>query len=116
MPGPEDRGDVYEPDRERVREEIERFREEIPKLIALDQAFSSISQERRRQDEKWGEQNHPDPVWLAILTEEVGEAAQEVLTKEFGDAAKGHGSLREELVHVAAVAAAWIECLDRNGA
>ena len=29
-----------------------------------------ITAERQRQDWKWGEQNHDDFVWCAILTEE----------------------------------------------
>jgi NTP pyrophosphatase (non-canonical NTP hydrolase) len=67
--------------------------------------------ERHAQDAKWGEQNHDDFIWTAILTEEVGEAAQAALHAKFG----GHGDLREELVQVAAVALAWLECMDRRG-
>lgn len=70
--------------------------------------------ERDKQDGKWGIQDHVDVIWQTILIEEVGEAAQEVLTRKFGDSAKGHGNLRVELVQVAAVAVAWIECIDRN--
>jgi hypothetical protein len=79
-------------------------------------ALEDVYNERVRQDEKWGSQeSNADTVWLAILTEEVGESAQEVLTREFGvESGKGHGDLREELVQVAAVAVAWIECLDRK--
>lgn len=78
------------------------------------QVFDDVNDERNRQDAKWGEQNHLDVVWNAILMEEVGEASQEVLTTAFGAAAKGHGDLREELVQVAAVAVAWIEAIDRR--
>jgi hypothetical protein len=54
-------------------------------------------------------------MWNAILSEEVGESAQEVLTLEWGEeAGGGHGNLREELVQVAAVAVAWIEAIDRR--
>lgn len=42
---------------------------------------------------------------LAVLVEEVGEAATEVL-------GRARGALREELVQVAAVAVAWIEGID----
>jgi NTP pyrophosphatase (non-canonical NTP hydrolase) len=78
-------------------------------------ALESVYAERQRQDAKWGSQRDlSDPVWLAILTEEVGESAQEVLTRIPGneEAGKGHGDLREELVQVAAVAVAWVEALD----
>lgn len=81
---------------------------------ARESALEDVWDERDRQDEKWGEQNHLDLTWNAILMEEVGEAAQEVLTTAFGAAAKGHGDLREELVQVAAVAIAWIEAIDRR--
>lgn len=77
-------------------------------------ALTDILDERKRQDAKWGVQNHLDLVWNAILVEEVGEAAQEVLTQAYGSDGKGHGDLREELVHIAAVTLAWIECMDRR--
>jgi len=64
-----------------------------------------ILAERRRQDEKWGEQNHDDLRWLAILTEEVGELAKCIV--------EGKGGVAE-LVHVAAVSAAWIEAVGRR--
>lgn len=75
-------------------------------------AVFSIVLERESQTKKWGTQHHPPETWLTILTEEIGEAAQEVLTQRFGEAAKGHGDLREELVHAAAVIVAWIEDID----
>ncbi len=71
-----------------------------------------VARERERQDEKWGPQSHSPEWWLAILAEEVGEAAQEVLGLRFGDDAKAHGDLRAELLHVAAVAVSAIETLD----
>ena len=89
-----------------------------------------IAAERARQDAKWGEQNHPDGTgnegfinranmakmscniaakhgtitYRHILDEEVQEAFAE------SDPVK----LRAELVQVAAVAVAWIECIDRR--
>lgn len=72
-----------------------------------------IANERRRQNKKWGEQNHADEWWLAVISEELGEVSQAILHNKFG----GHaaGTLREELVQVAAVAVQWLECIDRNG-
>lgn len=93
-------------------------------------ALADIADERERQDDTWGEQNHEDgtggkydvilrdaarnacqreaeaghPTWRSILFEEVAEAFAET------DPAK----LRAELVQVAAVAAAWIEAMDRR--
>lgn len=88
--------------------------------------------ERKRQDARWGEQDHPDgtgqPIdqvnasnrriecdraakdgnltFRHILSEEVAEAHAE------SDVEK----LRAELVQVAAVAVCWIESLDRRKA
>lgn len=65
-----------------------------------------VQDERARQDLKFGsqrEQSHP--LWNTILSEEVGEAATEVLEKDIDN-------LRMELVQVAAVAVAWIEAID----
>jgi hypothetical protein len=107
---------------------------------ALAAVLAAVAAERARQDAQWGEQNHPDGTgartaswgalvhaetaatdarlrcqraakvgdltWRHILNEEVAEAFAE------GDPAK----LRAELVQVAAVAAAWIEAIDRRAA
>jgi hypothetical protein len=95
------------------------------------QIFAAIDRERKRQDEKWGEQNHSmlngfiTPKicnnkadffrkinddkdyfrsWFTILMEEVYEAFSET----------GPEKQREELVQVAAVAVQIIEYLDRK--
>ena len=94
--------------------------------------LAEVAEERRRQDAKWGEQNHPDGTdggafyreradwrrracqdnaaagtvtWRHILDEEVHEAYCET------DPAK----LRAELLQVAAVAVAWAAAIDRRG-
>lgn len=69
--------------------------------------YGWIDVERARQDRKWGEargRGLTNEYWLTILTEEVGEAAKDVL-----DDAKDN--LVGELIQVAAVAVAWLECL-----
>ena len=75
-------------------------------------ALQDILFERRRQEERWGQQNHNPFTYLTILGEEYGEACQAALHDRFG----GHhaGELREEMVQVAAVALAIVECLDRD--
>jgi hypothetical protein len=92
--------------------------------------LADILEERLRQEDQWGEQNHPDGTglpydaetaeaartrcqeaaaggtvtWRNILFEEVWEAMAE------DDPAR----LRDELIQVAAVAAAWAEAIDRR--
>lgn len=79
--------------------------------------FNEIIQERTRQDEKWGEQNHKPVEWCAILGEEVGEVNKAALEAHFKQYYKDNEQLanyRAELIHVAAVAVCMIESLERN--
>ena len=80
-------------------------------------ALAEISAERRQQDAKWGEQNHDPVMWLAILGEEVGEAARAALKLRWGPEVHRsywQGELQRELIQVAAVVLAFLECLDRG--
>lgn len=90
-----------------------------------EQIFKQIETERLAQDLKWGEQNHKPIEWIAILTEEVGEASKEALDHHFNLKEAGYTSTdsfndmrlkryREELIQVAAVAVSMLECFDRN--
>jgi hypothetical protein len=89
-----------------------------------------IQDEIDRQDARWGEQNHPDGTgltndreladtvrhftdwmastgnltWRDVLWEEVREAFAET----------DEDLLREELIQVAAVAANWVNAIDRR--
>jgi hypothetical protein len=99
-------------------------------VMAREAVLEDVRHERRGQDAKWGEQNHPDGTggdlavrmsdaarrltdakakvgrltWKDILREEYLEALAET------DPAK----LRTELIQVAAVATAWVEAIDRR--
>ena len=66
-----------------------------------------ILNEREKQDDKWGEQNHDMYKWLAILGEEVGEANKAVLDNKDDE-------LIDELIQVSAVVVAMIESFYRN--
>lgn len=74
--------------------------------------------ERAKQDAKWGEQNHDPFCWLAVLQEEVGEAAKDALSLHFSSDAETRAKhlqqLQEEIIQVTAVALAMLECLHRN--
>jgi NTP pyrophosphatase (non-canonical NTP hydrolase) len=74
--------------------------------------LSEIRAEREQQDAKWGEQNHQPADWATILVEEVGEVAKAALEWKF--AGRSLRLYRDELVQVAAVAVAMIECYDRQ--
>lgn len=84
--------------------------------------LAEVAQERVRQNNKFGPQNHSPMEWLPILMEEVGEAAKAALEPHFqakGYADKYDGTMnlfefRKEMIQVAAVAVAMVESLDRN--
>lgn len=83
-----------------------------------DDVLAEVRAERERQDGKWGQQNHEPFLWLAILGEEFGESQKAALDARIG-AQTGKATLedlREELIQTAAVAVAFVECLDRNRA
>ena len=85
--------------------------------MSINLVLDEVHTERLKQNEKWGEQNHNDFIWTAILGEEFGEVAQQALWAHFdndGPTEKGGNSVRKELIQVAAVAVAWIECIDRR--
>ncbi len=92
----------------------------------MESILKEVQNERLRQNEKWGEQNHNAVEWVAILTEEVGEVAKEAVDFHFanGDAdvnLRAGESLqrqrienyRKECIQVAAVAVQMVESLDR---
>lgn len=74
--------------------------------------FEAISNERARQDAKFGWPNRGlasvnDWKKLAILMEEVGEVSNALLERAVGDDTTQH--VRQELLQVAAVCVAWLE-------
>jgi hypothetical protein len=73
---------------------------------------TDVARERWNQEERWGENDHTPIAWMSILGKQFGQACQESNAVHF--AGKSHLSLRAELVQVAAVAFAAIECLDRK--
>lgn len=75
--------------------------------------YEAIQQERKRQDDKWGEQNHGDLYWLGILMEEVGEIAKSVIEAPLQE---GGAVDQSEIVQAATVCVAWLEAIARRKA
>ena len=69
--------------------------------------IEQVIAERERQDRLWGVQDHEPLKWVAILLEEAGEYAKDVLEGRVAHA-------REEVVQIAAVAIAIVESMDRE--
>lgn len=80
-------------------------------LTAMLVARRLINEERERQDSRWGEQDHDPITWMSILTEEVGEAAHAANENKWNE--QSLDDFKNEMVQVAAVAQAIIECLER---
>lgn len=100
--------------------------------------LGAVRLERAAQDGKWGEQNHPDGIgdgatlfgigfdrWAHVLREAVDRHAREhrtawalILLEEVFEALAEDDpvKVRAELVQVAAIAAAWVEAIDRRQA
>lgn len=76
--------------------------------------LTEVGLERQRQDAKWGQQDHSPERWITILGEEYGEACRGCY--EAWRNGMTLADYRDELVQVAAVAVAAIECLDRQAA
>lgn len=99
-------------------------RDSTAKKLSIIDVLYEVEAERIKQDNKWGEQNHDPFAWLAILGEEVGEANKHALQAYFStsytkeDCKKYEreqlDEYRNELIQIAAVAVAMIECYDRN--
>ena len=103
--------DVRDADEE-MQDILEDWRDEIASSDTIDKILNEIRNERTAQDKKWGEQNHDRYKWVAILTEETGEVSEAALEAEHDP--EWISNYRDELIQVAAVAVAMIECLDRN--
>ena len=87
-----------------------------------------VLNERKRQNEKWGIQDHNTVEWIAIITEEIGEASQEAVDFHFRNPVKGTPisipslatqsvrlqNLKTELIQTAAVAIQAVESIERQ--
>ena len=73
--------------------------------------IQDIINERSRQDDKWGLQRHPLPLWMVILVEEVGELAQAMQRINDWGKESDADDPYTEAIHVAAVATAIAEQL-----
>lgn len=108
--------------------------------LCTERVLRHVRDERRRQDQKWGEQNHPDgtgpglsflwfpeePIGCTVeraarcRTDREHQAGrgtyEQILTEEWAEAiaTSDRAKLRAELVQVAAVAVAWVEKIDRG--
>jgi hypothetical protein len=80
-------------------------------------ALLDIIEERNRQDDTFGEQNHHPAYWFSILGKQMGQLGEKVVDREWAARdRKSHALdvMRWEAVQVAAVALAMVEAIDRG--
>ena len=77
--------------------------------------LSEVLRERESQEKRWGEQDHLPEEWLAILGEEFGEVARAICEFRLQGRRMAGPEIRAELIQLAAVAVAMVECSDRKG-
>lgn len=77
-----------------------------------ERALAAVANERNRQRDKWGVQQHSPAEWMAILGEEFGEACREAVDVQWEHPGFSWQRLRQELVETAAVAVQIVEWLD----
>lgn len=99
----------------------------------LIKVLAEVRAERRRQFEKWGQQDHPsfpadrdlsvaalNMKYAKLIVENTAAAGgvsfQDILYEEIAEAfaAESERELRAELIQVAATAVAWVEAIDRR--
>ncbi|MFF0816606.1 hypothetical protein ACFYVR_15865 [Rhodococcus sp. NPDC003318] len=107
-----------------------RIRQTVSRRNTIRGVLAEVWRERDRQDEQWGEQNHPngtggaghrakavDARLRCQLAAELGLVSfRDILGEEVAEAfaESDPKALRAELIQVAAVAVAWVEKLDRE--
>jgi len=73
--------------------------------MTFERVVQRIQQERKRQDGRYGEQNHANFGWFVILSAEVNELKDILWTHDTE-------SISSYIIQVAAVCVAWLEKLE----
>jgi NTP pyrophosphatase (non-canonical NTP hydrolase) len=73
--------------------------------VVLQGILDEVHDETQKQVARWGIQNHPPEMWIAIISEELGEAAKAVLKRD-------KLQYRQELCQLAAAAICALYELD----
>lgn len=86
--------------------------------------FQDVNDERHRQEElkeagrfkfSCADKEMTDSEKFLVLSEEVGEVARALLNDHLLASDSKRRELRAELIQIAAVCVAWVECLDHKG-
>ncbi len=76
--------------------------------------IEKVLEERKRQDEKWGVQNHATPVWATIIGEEYGEMCKAINEYGFNPTRVTEDEIYTEAIQTMASCMAMLECIERR--
>lgn len=98
---------------------VDRIRQKVIELPAAyvpeqEKIINKVLEERKRQDAKWGEQNHIAPVWGMIIGEEYGEMCKAINEFGFNPTPEKEQDIYTEAIHTMASCMAMIECIERQ--
>lgn len=94
--------------------EVEQFCSITEATSKQTQIFAAMILERKRQDEKWGEQNHFAERWVTIIGEEYGEMCKAVNEFSFNPTPKTEQDIYTETIQTMASCLAMLECMQRS--
>lgn len=98
---------------QKAYEQIKKYEEsELPK--SQEKIINMVLEERKRQDEKWGEQNHNAYAWASIIGEEYGETCQAINEFGFNPTPETEQEIYTEAIQTMASCMAMLECIERN--
>lgn len=75
--------------------------------------INDVLSERKRQDEKWGEQNHFPERWGNIIGEEYGEMCKAINEFSFHPTLENEQDIYTEAIQTMASCMAMLECMER---
>lgn len=82
--------------------------------MVQEKIINKVLEERKRQDAKWGEQNHAAPIWGTIIGEEYGEMCQAINEFLFNPTPDTEEQICVEAIHTMASCMAMLECIERQ--
>lgn len=99
-----------------VDPDLEDAVEELPGVcnVIQEKIINKVLGERKRQDAKWGEQNHAMPIWGTIIGEEYGEMCQAINEFGFNPTPETEEQICVEAIHTMASCMAMLECIERQ--
>ena len=76
--------------------------------------IEKVLEERTRQDEKWGKEDHTAQTWGMIIGEEYGEMCKAINEYGFNPTRRTEDEIYTEAIQTMASCMAMLECIERR--